>query len=270
MSNARTWVKWIQFGALLVVVGGLAAGFLLGDGARDVLAMVERGFVVAMVAIMGLVVLALGWQALADLSKSPTDGVTGQVALSITAPRRGLWVVVGVLAVGAIATAWWVRTGPSPDANATGMSDLALEPRLMAWLFIAIWAVLMLGFTAMAIRRAPWFVLTDRGFLYAPGGVSPGFVRWEDVTSLRETEVVDGRTRTKPKATRVLAVGLRDPSKYNARYTPMLALLVRLGGKLYAAQTDGPADILIDPTHFGDAYDGVLARMVALHAEAQR
>lgn len=270
MSNARTWVKWIQFGALLVVVGGIAASYLLGDGARDVLAMVERGFVIAVVAVMGLVVLALGWQALADLTRRPTDGVTGTVAMSLTAPRRGLWGAVVVLALGAVATVWWVRTGPSPDANATGMSGLPLEPRLMAWLFIAIWAVLMLGFTAMAIRRAPWFVLTDRGFLYAPGGMSPGFVRWEDVTSLRETEVVDGRTRTKPKATRVLAVGLRDPAKYSARYTPMLALLVRLGDKLHAAQTDGPADILIDPTDFGEAYDAVLARMVALHAEAQR
>ena len=50
----------------------------------------------------------------------------------------------------------------------------------------------------------------------------------------------------------------------------LLGALVRLAGRLYAAQTGVPADILINPADFGPRYDEVKARMQALHAEAQR
>lgn len=270
MSNARTWVKWIQFGAIAVVVGSIAAEFMLGDSHPDVFAAIERAFMLLVVGVVGLMVLALGWQALADLTRDPTDGVTGPVEVVLQTPRRALWVVIAILVMGAATAVWWYLTGPERGAGFTPFTDWDVQTKVIVGVFVLIWNVLMLGFVPMAIRGRPWFVLTPRGFLYAPGGMSPGFVRWEDVTSLRETEVVTAQARGKAKASRALAVGLRDPSKYSARYTPMLGALVRFAGKFYAAQTDGPADILIDPAGFGDRYDEILARMVALHAEAQR
>ena len=122
----------------------------------------------------------------------------------------------------------------------------------------------------MPQQRVPGYVQTPHGFLYATGCMSPGFVRWEDVSGLRETEIVSGRGRQSPQLERVFAVGLRDPSKYSARYNPMLRLLVRLGGRLYAAQTEGPPDLLINPADFGPRYDEIRARMEALPAEARR
>ncbi len=270
MSRARTWVKWIQFGAIALVVGSIAAEFVLGDQHPDVFAAIERAFMLLVVGVVGFGVLALGWQALSDLTRSPTEGVTGPVEVALVQPRTAAWVVIAILLTGGTTMAWWLFAAPADDQPFPPMDAWDTQAWLIAGLFTLIWAVLLLGFLTMAVRRAPWFVLTPRGFLYAPGGMSPGFVRWEDVTTLRETEIVSARTRAKPTTERVLAVGLRDPAKYSANYNPMLGALVRLGGKLYEAQTEGPADILINPTDFGDQYDAILARMIALHAEAQR
>lgn len=270
MSNARKWIRWIQYGALAIVVGAIVADFLFQDRFPDVFAIVERGFMLLVVGVVGFGVLGLGWQALSDLSRSPTEGVTGPVEIALHASRAGQWVVVLIVVAMGIAAAWGYAAWPEIDPDFTPISEWALQFQVMAGLFVLIWTVLLLGFLSMTLRRAPWFVLTPRGFLYAPGGMSPGFVRWEDVTELRETEIVSGRGRRSPQLERVLAVGLRDPSKYSARYNPMLGALVRLGGQLYAAQTDGPADILISPADFGARYDEIRARMEALHAEAKR
>jgi hypothetical protein len=270
MSNARRWMRRIQFGAIAIVVGAIVADLLLQDRYPDIFEVVERGFMLLVVGVVGFGVLGLGWQALSDLTRSPTEGVTGPVEVSLHAPRPGPWVVVLILILGAIAVLWWYLTGAERDPDFVAVTAWDLSFQVVAGLFVLIWAVLLLGFLSMAIRRAPWFVLTPRGFLYAPGGMSPGFVRWEDVTGLRETEVVSGRGRDSTQVERVLAVGLRDPSKYRARYNPMLAALVRMGGALYRTQTGGAADILIDPSHFGDRYDAIRARMIELHAEAKR
>lgn len=270
MSNARRWMRWIQYGALAIVVGAIVAEFLLQDRFPHVFAVVERGFMLLVVGAVGFGVLGLGWQALSDLSRSPTEGVTGPAEIALYMPRPALWVVVLVLVLGGAGCAWWYFTGPERDPEFAPWATWAVHLQVMAGLFVLIWTVLLLGFLSMALRRAPWFVLTPRGFLYAPGGISPGFVRWEDVTELRETEIVSGRGRQSPQLERVLAVGLRDPSKYRARYNPMLGALVRFAGQLYAAQTEGPADLLINPADFGARYDEIRARMEALHAEAKR
>ena len=78
MSNARRWMRWIQYGALAIVVGAIVAEFLLQDRFPHVFAVVERGFMLLVVGAVGFGVLGLGWQALSDLSRSPTEGVTGQ------------------------------------------------------------------------------------------------------------------------------------------------------------------------------------------------
>lgn len=272
MSNARKWMQWLQFGALAIVVGAVLAQMLLGDRVPAVFAAVERGFVILVVGVVGFGVLGLGWQALSDLKRSPTEGVTGPVELSLHASRprlTGLALVL-VLVVAAIAAVGWYFTGIRSDPDFTPFTGWQLHFQLMAGLFALIWVVALVGFVSMAVRKAPWFVLTPRGFLYAPGGMGPGFVRWEDVTGLRESEIVSGRRRQRPALERVLVVGLRDPSKYRARYNPMLRALAGLAGDLYQAQTGGPADILINPIDFGARYDEIRARMEALHAEARR
>ena len=270
MSNARKWIGWLQIGALALVVAAIVGEMLLQDRYPAVFAVVERVFMIMVVGVVGFGVFGLGWQALADLKRSPTEGVTGPVELSLHATRSGAWIPVAILVLGGIAAATWFFTRSGAESGLAPVEEWELQFKWLGGLFLLVWAVALRGFVAMAVRRAPWFVLTPRGFLYAPGGMSPGFVRWEDVTGLRETEIVSGRLRQRPVPERVLAVGLRDPSKYRARYNPLLGALVRLGGRLYAAQTGGRADILINPSDFGARYDEVKARMEALLAESRR
>ncbi len=270
MSNAGKWKRWLQAGALAIAGATFVAQALFQPRYPAVSAVVEGALVIVVIGVVGFGVLGLGWQALADLKRRPAEHVTGPVELSLQAPRWASWAVVLILVLGGVAAAGWylARAGSEPDV--TPISEWEFQFQLMGGLFVLIWVVALLGFLSMAVRRAPWFVLTPRGFLYAPGGMSPGFVRWEDVTGLRETEIVSDRRRRGPQLERVLAIGLRDPSKYRARYNPLLGALVRLGGKLYEAQTAGPADILINPSDFGARYGEVKARMEALHAQSQR
>jgi hypothetical protein len=270
MSNARKWIGWIQIGALALVVAAIVGEALLQDRYPGAFAVVESAFVIVVVGVVGLGILGLGWQALADLKRNPTEGVTGPVELSLQAPRAGLWAAVVVLVLGGIAAATWYFTRSGSEPGFAPVAEWELPFQWMGGLLVLAWAVALLGCLSMALRRAPWFVLTPRGFLYAPGGVSPGFVRWEDVAGLRETEIVSDRRGQGARPEGVLAVGLRDPSKYRARYNPLLAALARLGGKLHEAQTGGAADILINPVDFGDRYGEIKARMEALHAQARR
>lgn len=222
MSNAKTWVKWIQYGVLAVFVGGLAIGYVRGDGTVGALAMAESLVLGLVLAAVAVAIVGVGWSVLGGDGNRLDDRVTGRVELALL----GLAVV-----------------------------------------FVAIWVVL-LGLLRRLVRDTPWFVLGERGFLYAPGDVGPGFVRSEHVTELRETEIVANSRNGRAKATPVLAVGLRDPGRYQQRYNPALRMLVRLGAKLHAAQSGGAADIVIDPTQFGGDYPKVLERMRALHARA--
>lgn len=268
MSEARKWVRWIQYGTLAVFVGGLAVGYVRGDGLGGALAVAEALMLGLVLAAVAVVVVGLGWSVLGGDGNRLDDRVTGPVELALRAPRRGtVFAILGLLLLAAIVGAWFLLadTGRRALGPVGGWEPAALG---LAIVFVAIWAVLMLGMLKRLVRNAPWFVLGARGFLYAPGDIAPGFVRWEDVTGLRETEIVANSRRGRGKATAVLAVGLRDPERYQARYNPVLRALVRLGAKLHAAQSGGAADIVIDPTHFGGDYPKVLERMRALHAQA--
>lgn len=268
MSNAKNWVKWIQYGVLALFVGGLAVGYVRGDGLVGALAMAESLVLGVVLAAVAVAIVGVGWSVLGGDGNRLDDRVTGPVELALRAPRRGTVVAIaGLLLLAAIMGAWFLLS----DTGLRALGPVAgWEPAMLglAIVFVAIWVVVLLGLLRRLVRDTPWFVLGERGFLYAPGDVGPGFVRWEHVTQLRETEIVANSRSGRAKATPVLAVGLRDPGRYQQRYNPALRMLVRLGAKLHAAQSGGAADIVIDPTHFGGDYPKVLERMRALHARA--
>lgn len=268
MSNARTWVKWIQYGTLGLVLAGLGIGYARGDGLRAALATAESLILGIVLAAVAVVLVGLGWSLLGGNGNRLDDRVTGRVELKLTTPRRATALaIVALLLLAAIIGGWYLLadTGREALGPVRGWDPGALA---LGAVFVAIWGVLLLAMILRLVRNAPWFVLTERGFLYAPGDIAPGFVRWEHVAGLRETEIVANGRSGRAKATPVLAVGLRNPDRYFERYNPVLRALVRLGAKLHARQSGGAADILIDPTHFGDRYPAILARMRALHAEA--
>jgi hypothetical protein len=142
-------------------------------------------------------------------------------------------------------------------------------PELMAfWLFYGIAHFLFVGFLLRAIRNRPFFVLTDKGFLYEPGDISPGLIRWDDVAEIKEAELLTGRGRYGPTTGTVLAVALKNPEVYASRYTTLLRMLNAALTPVIRYQTGGPGDVVLASEDFGARYGEVKDLMVK-HAHAR-
>ena len=142
------------------------------------------------------------------------------------------------------------------------MQRVSLAEHLVFWLFYGIAHFLLVAFFLRAVRNRAFFVLTTKGFLYEPGDVSPGLVRWEDVSEIKEVELLSSSTSfSGPGVRTALAIALKDPAKYNGRYTPLLGLLNWLLTKFIRYQTGGPGDIVLAAEDFGARYAEVKARM---------
>jgi hypothetical protein len=147
------------------------------------------------------------------------------------------------------------------------MQSVSLAEHLIFWLFYGIAHFLLVAFLLRAVRNRAFFVLTAKGFLYEPGDVSPGLILWEDVAELKEAELLSRSTSfSGPGMTTALVVALKDPAKYNQRYTPLLAALNWLLTKLVRYQTGGPGDIVLVASDFGDRYGEV---KVLMHERVQ-
>lgn len=143
------------------------------------------------------------------------------------------------------------------------MQRVSLAEHLVFWLFYGIAHFLLVAFFLRAVRNRAFFVLTTKGFLYEPGDVSPGLIRWEDVSEIKEVELLSSSTSfSGPGVRTALAVALKDPAKYNQRYTPLLGLLNWLLTKFIRYQTGGPGDIVLSADDFGMRYGEVKSRMM--------
>lgn len=152
--------------------------------------------------------------------------------------------------------------GVNPD-------EIPLSAEMAFWLFYGIGHFLFLAFLLRAIRNRPFFVLTDKGFLYEPGDVSPGLIKWTDVSEVREVELVARQASFGgANLMMALAVGLKNPEAYQARYTLPLRLLVSLLTRFARFQTagpgeaKGPGDLVLAAQDFGTRYEEVKRLMM--------
>jgi hypothetical protein len=146
----------------------------------------------------------------------------------------------------------------NPGVIEIDIASASLVEHLVFWLFYGIAHLLFVAFLLRAIRNRPFFIATEKGFLYEPGDVSPGLIRWEDVAEIKDAELLYGQGTVSGPTTRpVLAVGLKDADKYSAKYTPLLGMLNRLLTKGIRYQTGGPGDLVLRPEDFGARYGEV-------------
>lgn len=147
-----------------------------------------------------------------------------------------------------------------PDSVEIDMERVSLAEHLAFWLFFGITHFLLVAFLLRAIRNRPFFVLTNKGFIYEPGDISPGLVRWDDIAEVKEAELLyRPGSYSGPSTRTVLAVALKDPAKYAVRYTPVLRLLNWLLTKVIRYQTAGPGDMVLVSDDFGARYSEVKA-----------
>ena len=264
MSNARAWLKHLRWIGLGLVLAAIVVQFVLHDrpDAVAVVEGIERGFVVLVFGLMSLMVLGLILHFLGSQLRPNEDADWGEPVLRLHNSRAAsALLVLALLAFGAImALALQQLEAPGGPLDSPSQ-PMPLGARLAIGFFTAIWAFLLVAFTVRLIRNPAWFVLTRKGFVYRPGDVAPGLVRWEDVVEIREDEVLSSGPPGGPTLRPTLVIVLRDAERYTTTYNPLLAMIVRLATGALRAQTGGRGDLYLDPAHFGARYDEVKALM---------
>jgi hypothetical protein len=103
--------------------------------------------------------------------------------------------------------------------------------------------------------RPSFFIVTENGFLYEPGSISPGLILWEDIEAINEADLLYNPGGWQSSTTRTyLVVTLKDSTRYFKRYNLLLRLIVILQAKITKALTGKSADIIIQPWDFGNRY----------------
>jgi hypothetical protein len=107
--------------------------------------------------------------------------------------------------------------------------------------------------------RPSFFIVTENGFLYEPGGISPGLILWEDIETINEVELAVTQGVSPTRA--YLVITLKDSSRYFKRYNLLLRLLVVVLDKITNWLTGKSGAIMIQPWDFGNRYNEIKALM---------
>ncbi len=266
MWNAKRWATRLRWGFVIAIVIANAAilanvwtdGRAGADGWAEA---IDRGFLFLVLAILSVMVLGLLLHFLGSLRRPAVPPDSGEVVLQLQGSRGGsVAMLIALLVLGA-AVAYGLDLQRQGDAF-DHAEPLTLEWRAVIAFFSVVWALLLLVSVVRAVRNPPWFVLTGKGFVYQPGDVSAGLIRWEDVVDIKEDQVLSASGSGGPILRTALVVVLRDGERYVARYNPVLAAVVRRATGALRAQTGGSGDLYLDPAHFGARYDEVKALMI--------
>jgi hypothetical protein len=156
-----------------------------------------------------------------------------------------------------------------PDLLSVELEGFGLDAYLAFWLFYGIGHFMLVVLVLRAVRNRPFFVLTERGFLYEPGDLSPGLVRWEDITSLKEADLLSGNTSyAASMLRRTLVVSLKNPDKYSLQYNPLLRLMQGWAMKVVQHQVEGSADMVVRQDDLDARYEEVKTLMAQRVAKA--
>lgn len=278
-SRQKTFIRILQlifYPLAAVSVAMFVWNFVRNPEARTV-GIVDAGtrtppfdpVMLAVVLLFWVVFLALLFEFLArEIFRLRPRSEMGRIILEIGAARSALRFVPLLAVIPFVVGFNAIVFGLAPMN--VDLQSVSLAEHLVFWLFYGIAHFLLAAFLLRAVRNRAFFVLTSKGFLYEPGDVSPGLILWEDVADLKEADLLSRATSfSGPGMTTALTVALKDPAKYNQRYTPLLALLNWLLTKFVRYQTGGPGDIVLVASDFGARYDEVKALMHE-HVQATR
>jgi hypothetical protein len=191
----------------------------------------------------------------------------GRVLLAIRRPLLVMAIVqpLAALALVALMNVMVFR----PDLLSVELEGFGLDAYLAFWLFYGIGHFMLVVLVLRAVRNRPFFVLTERGFLYEPGDLSPGLVRWGDITSLKEADLLSGNTSyAASMLRRTLVVSLKNPDKYSLQYNPLLRLMQGWAMKVVQHQVEGSADMVVRQDDLDARYEEVKTLMAQRVAKA--
>lgn len=146
-----------------------------------------------------------------------------------------------------------------PGATELDISTLEPEPLLFLFFFYLVAHFLLIAFTLRAFRQLPFFVATEEGFIYEPGDVSPGLIKWSDISEGAEAPLLSSGTTNigGPRVAPTIVLSLKDPDSIFAAYNPILRGLNKLATGVIKYQAGGVGDIVLAAEDFGRHYDEV-------------
>lgn len=217
-------------------------------------------FAILVLGIFFFVLAALIWQFLIiELSHAGQGHKLGRPLIVIYPPRFATRFVLPLAALLAVA-------GVNAMLFAPGAGDLdpagwEIEPLLAFVLFYIAAHFLLIAFALRAFRHRPFFVATDEGFIYQPGDVSPGLIRWIGISRGAEAALLTsgGSNIGGPRTALAIVLSLQDPSSVFTAYNPLLRALNALAGRFIKHQSGGIGDIVLAAEDFGPRYDEVRA-----------
>lgn len=265
--------QWVLYPIAAVLLIAFVADFLdmgsAGDGSPaprteavlEFLGPVESIIFLLMAALFWVVFVALLVEFVSrEIFRRQTREGLGKPLIEMYEPALAVRFVLPIAAL--VFVAGFNVAVFTPDLAPVEWSQPTLEEQMLFWLFYGIAHFLLVAFTLRAVRNRPYFVLTERGFLYEPGDISPGLIRWEDVAGIEETALLSGNGTVSGPTTRgAIVVALRDPQKYARAYTPLLRLMNMLAMRVVSLQTGGPASLVLAAEDFGDRYEAVVREM---------
>ncbi|MFN7179810.1 hypothetical protein [Hyphomonas sp.] len=215
-------------------------------------------FAIIVLCIFFIVLVALIWQfILIEFSRARQRRKTGKPLIAIYPPRFATRFILPLVAV-------FFVVGLNAIVLVPGTADLRpasweVEP-LMALVFFYIVAhFLLVAFTLRAFRNLPVFVATDEGFVYEPGDVSPGLIRWSDISEGAEAALLTSGSSNigGPRTGLTIVLSLKDPDTIFSAYNPLLRGINSFATRVIKYQSGGVGDIILAAEDFGPRYDEV-------------
>lgn len=215
-------------------------------------------FAIIVLGIFFIVLAALIWQfILIEFSRVRQQRKVGKPLIEIYSPRLATRFILPLLAL-------LFALGLNAIVLVPGTADLdpagwELEP-LMALVFFYIVAhFLLIAFTLRAFRKLPIFVATDEGFVYEPGNMSPGLIRWSDISEGAEAALLTSGSSNigGPRTGLTIVLSLKDPDTIFSAYNPLLRNINTLATRVIKYQSGGVGDIILAAEDFGARYEEV-------------
>lgn len=231
---------------------------------------IDQGIVLVVFALVSIGVLALMQQYFTKELFKPKEtlgsvdasaAANAKLLLKIDAPNHlGGHLILFLTIMGFSALVNTMLFAPKILFNTDQINRFTIFEKIIFGFFYLITNYLVIVFGQRLFKgMPPVFVATEKGFYYEPAGISTGWILWEDVAEVKESEVLFGLgVNNGPKLVPVIGIKLINPEKYRASYAPLLQYVVNIGPNFHNYQTEGVGDVLIKPSDLGEDYEKVL------------
>lgn len=276
-QNIIKKLQWIFYPVVVLMIIDFFIKFTnhepleVNEKSNAIFQWIDQGIVLVVFAIVSIGVLALMQQYFTkDLFKTKetlgavdaSAAANSKQLLKIDAPNHlGGHLILFLTIMGFSALVNTMLFAPEILFEKDQIARFTIFEKIIFGFFYLITHFLVIVFGQRLFKgMPPLFIATEKGFYYEPAGIGSGWILWEDITEVRESEVLYGSgVNNGPKLVPVIGIKLINPEKYRAAYAPLLQYVVKVGQKFHNYQTEGVGDILLRPSDFGDQYENVLA-----------